>query len=132
MKALFPKNCRLVAFILFAIAIFTPFILFFTNVLTDYNLQLVKSSVLMICMVSALLLFFSKRKSEGENTEKLRAKSLNASLLLTFIYLFISLIYHLSIGDVNHIDSSSFLMFLIISDICLEYFVVKSNYNKNN
>ena len=131
MKALFPGNCRMLGFAILALAIFTPFLLFFVGVLTDENLQMVKSSVRIVSIAGALMLFFSRRKNEGELIEKLRVKSLGFSLILTFIYLFMMLVYHLSIGDVGYVDSSSFLIFIVISDICLEYFVVKSNYNRN-
>ncbi len=130
MKALFPKGCRALGFVILALSIFVPFILFFLGMVTDNNLSLIKACIKVLCIVGALLLFFSMRRFEGENIEKYRTKAVSVGLVLTLIYLVISLVYNLSIGNNAYTDSSSFLIFLILTDISLEYFVIKDGYNR--
>lgn len=130
MKALFPENCRALGFVVLALAVFGPFILFFMGGLVDSNLALVKAIVKVLCIVGALLLFFSMRKGEGKGIEHLRVKALSLGLIFTTLFLILSLIYNVAIGNMGYIDSSSFLIFLILSDICLEYFVIRNNYNQ--
>lgn len=128
MKSLFPQSGRLISFIILALSIALPFILFFTGYLSDDNLALIKASIKISAMFGALLLFFSRRRKEPDQVEKYRVKSVKLSIFFTFLFLFLLHVYHFCIGETTYTDSSSFLIFLIVANICMEFFMAIENY----
>lgn len=121
MRSIFPQYCRLLGYAILAAPILF-FILFWqTGYLTDQNLLLIKAASKLIWIMGALLLFFAKRDHE-EVVSKQRSRAILFGMILTIIYLFGSMIYHISIQDHTYSDSSSFLIFLILSNGSLEFY----------
>lgn len=124
MKALFPKYCRKVGYTTLGLAIIFPFIAWYMKLLTDDNFLVFKAAVKILLIAGALLLFFACRIREDKEVENYRSRSIQYGLFLTLIYLFGEMCYHILIQDATYVDSSSFLTFLIFSNICLEFFTI--------
>ena len=131
MKALFPVYCRKVGYTTLGLSICLPFGAWYFNLLTDSNLLAYKAAVKILLIAGALLLFFAQRRAENGFVEKCRSQSVVYGVFLTLLYLFIEMAYHIYIQDASYVDSSSFLTFLIISNVCLEYNIITKAHKQN-
>lgn len=123
MKSLFPSYCRALGYLFLIFALSFPMVLFYLNFLTDDNLLLAKASVKLVVIFGLLLMFFAKRKNEASMPEY-REKSIVYGLILTTIYLFVDMLLHILSQDLSYTDGSSFLVFLVLSNVCFEYFTI--------
>ena len=123
MKSLFPSYCRSLGYLVLIIALAFPLILFYFNYLTDDNLLLVKVSVKLVFIFGSLLMLFAKRNNEVVMV-KYRERSIIYGLILTTIYLFADMLLHIIEQDMSYTDGSSFLVSLILSNACFEYFTI--------
>ncbi|WP_018109111.1 hypothetical protein [Bacteroides propionicifaciens] len=123
MRALFPSYCRALGYLVLIFALSFPLLLFYLNVLTDDNLLLVKVSVKLVLIFGALLMLFAKRNNKT-SMSVYREKSIVFGLILTTIYLFADMFLHIISQDLTYTDGSSFLVFLILSNACFEYFTI--------
>ena len=106
------------------LAVVFPFIAWNLELLTDDNFSVFKASIKLILIAGAFLLLFAKRGEENKEIETYRGRSILYGLFLTWIYLFAEMMYHIIIRDISYVDSSSFLTFLILSNVCFEFFTI--------
>lgn len=123
MNHIFPQYCRLLGYAVLAFPILFFILLWQLGFLTDFNLLLVKSSAKLIWILGAILLLFAKRSNE-EQIKQYRAKALLSGIGLTTVFLFISMMYHIYNQHIDYSDSSSFLIFLILSNACFEFYTL--------
>ncbi len=121
MKALFPPYCRPLGYgvLLFAILLF--FVLLSVGVITDGNLLFYKECTKILLMCGCLLILFAYTANENHETEEIRNKAGRNAIFLTCLFLFGSMAWRVMQGDVVRTDTSSFLTFLIIQVLCLEF-----------
>ena len=77
-------------------------------------------------MLGALMILFALAKGECEEVEKIRNKATRNAMFLTVLFIFGSMLYRVAKGDLMSVDSSSFLIFLIINVLCLEFGIKKA------
>ena len=77
-------------------------------------------------MMGALLILFAYRKNESAATTEIRNKAVRNAMFLSVFIVFGMMFYKVFIGDVVSVDQSSFLTFLIINVICLEFRLKKA------
>ena len=68
-------------------------------------------------------MLFAKRNNKT-SMSVYREKSIVFGLILTTIYLFADMFLHIISQDLTYTDGSSFLVFLILSNACFEYFTI--------
>ena len=125
MNALLPVYCRPLGYFIIALALFLPFLMFLMGRVTDANLLFYKECAKLLMMMGALMIIFALSKHESEETVKVR----NA-MFLTVLYVFGIMLYRVAQGDVFTVDGSSFLIFLLINVLCLEFGIKKSSVNR--
>ena len=81
-------------------------------------------------MMGALMIIFALSKHESEETVKVRNKAVRNAMFLTVLYVFGIMLYRVAQGDVFTVDGSSFLIFLFINVLCLEFGIKKSSVNR--
>jgi membrane-associated HD superfamily phosphohydrolase len=126
MKALLPVYCRPLGYVVLALSIFMPFLLVMAGRITDSNLLFYKECIKLLMMVGALMILFAYTKNESKSTEQIRCNSTRVAMFLTMFYVFGMMIYRLSNGDIQSVDTTSFLTFLIITVLCYEFGLKKS------
>ncbi|MDR0972678.1 MAG: hypothetical protein LBM61_01665 [Prevotellaceae bacterium] len=132
MKALLPPFCRPMGYIVLAIAVCLPFLMYFTGRMTDDNLMFYKECAKLLLMFGALMTLLALCKDESHQTEQIRIWATRAAILLTVFFLFAQMLYHLTIRHVAYTDGSSFLIFLILNILCLEFGIEKLKLNQRN
>ena len=65
-----------------------------------------------------------------EETVKVSNKAVRNAMFLTVLYVFGIMLYRVAQGDVFTVDGSSFLIFLFINVLCLEFGIKKSSVNR--
>lgn len=130
MKALLPPYCRALGYLTLLLSIFTPFILLMYGVITDQNLLLVKEVVKLSMIVGLLLILLAHTKNENTETEQIRIKAMRTAFFLTILYIFGIMLYRLYKGDIEMVDTSSFVIFMAMNVICQEYGIKKSAVSK--
>lgn len=130
MKALIPVFCRPLGYIILFISVFLPFLLALRGMVTDHNLLFFKECTKLLMIVGALMILLAFTKDENHETEQIRIKSMRTAVFLTVIFIFGGMIYRTAVGDIANPETSSFLIFLLINVICLEYGVKKALINK--
>lgn len=130
MKALLPVYCRLLGFLVIAMGLFIPMILMLLGRVTDSNLLFYKECSKMLMMVGSLMILFALSKQEGRETEIIRIKATRNAMFLTVLFVFGNMLYRVATGDILSVDSSSFLTFLIINVLCLEFGMKKAAVDK--
>lgn len=130
MKALLPVYCRPLGFLVIALGLFIPMILMLLGRVTDSNLLFYKECSKMLMMVGALMILFALSKNEGRETEIIRTKAIRNAMFLTVLFIFGGMLYRVATGDLLSVDSSSFLIFLIINVLCLEFGMKKAAVEK--
>ena len=130
MNALLPVYCRLLGYFIIALALFLPFLMFLMGRETDANLLFYKECAKLLMMMGALMIIFALSKHESEETVKVRNKAVRNAMFLTVLYVFGIMLYRVAQGDVFTVDGSSFLIFLFINVLCLEFGIKKSSVNR--
>lgn len=126
MKALFPVFCRPLGYVVLLIALFIPFLLVMQEIVTDRNLLFYKECTKLLMMAGCLLILFALTKNENSVTEHIRNSAVRNAILLTFLFIFGGMLWRVVEGDVVNVDTSSFLTFLIINVLCLEFGLKKA------
>lgn len=130
MKALFPAYCRPLGYFILLIALVLPFILVMGGVLTDANLLFYKECSKLLMILGAVFILFALSKEENHETEVIRSKATRNAIFLTLIFLVMSMFFRVFSWEELSIDHSSFLTFLIVNVICLEFGMNKARADK--
>jgi len=126
MKALLPVYCRILGYFVIALALFIPIMLYVTGKMTDANLLFYKECSKLLMMLGALMIIFALNRNESKETEQIRNKATRNAIFLTVLFIFGGMLYRVAKGDVMTVDSSSFLIFLIMNVLCLEFGIKKA------
>lgn len=130
MKALLPVYCRPFGFLVIALGLFIPMILMLLGKVNDSNLLFYKECGKLLMMVGALMILFALSKNEGREMEIIRMKATRNAMFLTVLFIFGNMLYRVATGDMLSVDSSSFLTFLILDVLCLEFGMKKAAVDK--
>lgn len=130
MKALLPIYCRPLGYFIMALALFLPFVLFMMGRVTDANLLFYKECSKLLMMMGALMIIFALNKNESRELEQVRNKATRNAIFLTVLFIFGGMLYRVAQGDYLSVDSSSFLIFLILNVLCLEFGIKKASVDK--
>lgn len=126
MKALLPVYCRPLGYVILLFSLFIPFFLVMQGMVTDANLLFYKECTKLLMMVGALMILFALVKNENRQTEQIRNNATRQAIFLTVLFLFGGMLYRVAKGDLLTVDTSSFLTFLIVNVLCLEFGMKKS------
>lgn len=126
MKALLPVYCRAIGYVVIALALFLPFILLLAGVIDDGNLLFYKECTKLLMMMGALMIIFALSRYESAETEKIRSRATRNAIFLTVLFVFGGMVYRVAKGDVLTVDTSSFLIFLLLDVLCVEFGIKKS------
>lgn len=136
MKALLPVYCRPLGYFVIALALFLPFLMMLTGRVTDANLLFYKECSKLLMMLGTLMILFALTKGECKATEEIRNKATRNAMFLTVLFIFGGMLYRVAQGDIMSVDSSSFLIFLIMNVLCLEFGIKKATvdnlFKRNN
>lgn len=130
MKALLPVYCRILGYAILLLSIFVPFGLVMYGMITDANLLLYKEVIKLFMIAGLLMVLLAYTKTENEETEKIRINAMRNALWLTIAYVLISMLVRLYYGNISSPDTSSFIIFMAINVICLEYGIKKAKIDK--
>lgn len=130
MKALLPVYCRPLGYLVIALALFLPFIMLMMGRVTDANLLFYKECSKLLMMMGALMIIFALSKNESKEIEQVRNKAVRNAIFLTVLFVFGGMLYRVAKGDLLSVDSSSFLIFLILNVLCLEFGIKKSTVDR--
>lgn len=130
MRALLPVYCRPLGYFIIALSLFLPFLLLMWGKMTDANLLFYKECSKLLMMMGALMIIFALTKNENSETERLRNKATRNAIFLTVLYLFGGMLYRVAQDDLLSVDSSSFLIFLILNVLCLEFGIKKATIDR--
>ncbi|WP_320970072.1 hypothetical protein [Bacteroides nordii] len=130
MKALLPVYCRPLGYVILVFALFIPFILVMMGKVTDTNLLFYKECTKLLMIVGALMIIFALSKSESRETEQIRNSATRNAIFLTVLFVFGGMLYRVATGDLITVDTSSFLIFLIMNVLCLEFGMKKAMVDK--
>lgn len=130
MKALLPVYCRPLGYVILVFALFIPFILVMMGKVTDTNLLFYKECTKLLMIVGALMIIFALSKSESRETEQIRNSATRNAIFLTVLFVFGGMLYRVATGDLITVDTSSFLTFLIMNVLCLEFGMKKEMVDK--
>lgn len=129
MKAILPIFCRPLGYTILVIALFLILILFQLGVINDNNLIFYKECSKLLMMLGALMILLALNKNESPATEKIRVQAIRQAVFITILFVFINMLYRVAIKDPNTADSTSFLIFMIINVLCLEFGIIKARIN---
>ena len=130
MKALLPVYCCPLGYVILVFALFIPFILVMMGKVTDTNLLFYKECTKLLMIVGALMIIFALSKSESRETEQIRNSATRNAIFLTVLFVFGGMLYRVATGDLITVDTSSFLTFLIMNVLCLEFGMKKAMVDK--
>ena len=130
MRALLPVYCRPLGYFIIALALFLPFIFLLWGKVTDANLLFYKECSKLLMMMGALMIIFALTKNENKEIEQVRNKSTRNAIFLTVLFIFGGMLYRVAQGDLLSVDSSSFLIFLILNVLCLEFGIKKATVDR--
>ena len=130
MKALLPVYCRPLGYVILIVALFLPFILVMMGKVTDTNLLFYKECTKLLMLVGALMILFAFSKNESRETEQIRNLATRNAIFLTVLFVFGGMLYRVATGDLVTVDTSSFLTFLVINVLCLEFGMKKAMVDK--
>ena len=130
MKALLPVYCRPLGYVILVFALFIPFIFVMMGKVTDTNLLFYKECTKLLMIVGALMIIFALSKSESRETEQIRNSATRNAIFLTVLFVFGGMLYRVATGDLITVDTSSFLTFLIMNVLCLEFGMKKAMVDK--
>ena len=130
MKALLPVYCRPLGYVILVFALFIPFILVMMGKVTDTNLLFYKECTKLLMIVGALMIIYALSKRESRETEQIRNSATRNAIFLTVLFVFGGMLYRVATGDLITVDTSSFLTFLIMNVLCLEFGMKKAMVDK--
>ena len=73
---------------------------------------------------------FCFTKNESKETEQIRNKATRNAIFLTVLFIFGGMLYRVWKGDIMSVDTSSFLIFLILNILCLEFGIKKATVDR--
>ena len=126
MRALLPAYSRPLGYFVIALGLFIPFIMAMMGKVTDANLLFYKECAKLLMMLGALMILFAYTKNENKETEQVRNTATRNAMFLTVLFIFGGMLYRLAKGDIMSVDTSSFLIFLILNVLCLEFGIKKA------
>ena len=121
MKALLPVFYRPLGYVMIALALFMPFIMYFMGRVTDANIVFYKECSKLLMMVGCLMIIFAYTKDETREIEQNRNRAVRNAMFITLFILFFNMLYRVYVHDLTSVDSSTFLIFLIANVLCVEY-----------
>ena len=130
MKALLPVYCRPLGYFVIALALFLPFLMLMIGKMTDGNLLFYKECSKLLMMLGAMMILFAFTKNESKETEQIRNKATRNAIFLTVLFIFGGMLYRVWKGDIMSVDTSSFLIFLILNILCLEFVIKKATVDR--
>ena len=130
MKALLPVYCRPLGYSVIALALFLPFLMLMIGKMTDGNLLFYKECSKLLMMLGAMMILFAFTKTESKETEQIRNKATRNAIFLTVLFIFGGMLYRVWKGDIMSVDTSSFLIFLILNILCLEFGIKKATVDR--
>ena len=122
--------CRPLGYFIIALALFLPFLMLMMGRVTDANLLFYKECSKLLMMLGALMIIFALSRHESAETEKVRNRAVRNAMFLTVLYIFGTMLYRVAQGDIATVESSSFLIFLIMNVLCLEFGLKKSSVDR--
>lgn len=125
MKAVLPVFCRPLGYFILVIALFIPFALKIYHVMNDHNWIFYIECTKLLMMAGALMILLALSKNESPKTEAIRITAIRRAVYLTIFFVFANMLYRVAIKDANVADSTSFLIFMIINVLCLEFGMAK-------
>lgn len=131
MKALLPIFCRPLGYLVLVLAVFLPFLFVMSGKVTDNNLVFYKECSKLLMMFGSLMVLLALTKKESAETEQIRIISTRAAVFITVIFLFVATLLHITQKHLMDVGTSSFLIFLIINVLCLEFNLKKAAIEKN-
>ena len=130
MKALLPVYCRPLGYFVIALALFLPFLMLMVGKMTDGNLLFYKECSKLLMMLGAVMILFAFTKNESKETEQIRNLATRHAIFLTVLFIFGGMLYRVWKGDIMSVDTSSFLIFLILNVLCLEFGIKKATVDR--
>ena len=130
MKALLPVYCRPLGYFVIALALFLPFLMLMVGKMTDGNILFYKECSKLLMMLGAVMILFSFTKNESKETEQIRNQATRNAIFLTVLFIFGGMLYRVWKGDIMSVDTSSFLIFLILNVLCLEFGIKKATVDR--
>lgn len=130
MKALLPVYCRPLGYFVIALALFLPFLMLMIGKMTDGNLLFYKECSKLLMMLGAMMILFAFTKNESKETEQIRNEATRNAIFLTVLFIFGGMLYRVWKGDIMSVDTSSFLIFLILNILCLEFGIKKATVDR--
>lgn len=130
MKALIPTYGHLIGYIVIALAVVAPVAMYFMGRVNDGNLLFYRQCTNLLVMLGALMIVFAQAKDESAETEKIRANAMRNAMFLTVLLMFLTMLYRLKIHDFQWMGSSSFVVFLLICVLCVEFGIHKNRIDK--
>lgn len=130
MKALLPIFCRPLGYLVIALALFLPILMLMLGKITDSNLLFYKECAKLLMMMGALMIIFALTKNESSEIEQVRNRATRNAIFMTVLFIFGGMLYRVAKGDLLSVDSSSFLIFLILNVLCLEFGIKKSTVDR--
>ena len=130
MKALLPVYCRPLGYFVIALALFLPFLMLMIGKMTDGNLLFYKECSKLLMMLGAMMILFAFTKNESKETEQIRNKATRNAIFLTVLFILGGMLYRVWKGDIMSVDTSSFLIFLILNILCLEFGIKKATVDR--
>lgn len=130
MKALLPVYCRPLGYVILVLSLFLPFILYMQGIITDQNLLFYKECTKLLMMAGALMILLALSKDESYETERLRISAMRTSVFITLMIIFFGMLYRVAKGDVQNVDTSSFVIFMMLNVLCLEFYMKRDQVRK--
>lgn len=130
MKPLLPTYCRPLGYVILLISLFILPVLLMQGMVTDANLLFYKECTKVLMMMGALMILLALGKNECCEMEQIRIQAMRNAVFLTVLFLFGGMLYRVALGDIATVDTSSFLTFLIINVLCLEFGMKKAMVDK--
>ena len=85
---------------------------------------------IILMMLGAMMILFAFTKNESKETEQIRNKATRNAIFLTVLFIFGGMLYRVWKGDIMSVDTSSFLIFLILNILCLEFGIKKATVDR--
>ena len=123
-------SCRPLGYFVIALALFLPFLMLMIGKMTDGNLLFYKECSKLLMMLGAMMILFAFTKNESKETEQIRNKATRNAIFLTVLFIFGGMLYRVWKGDIMSVDTSSFLIFLILNILCLEFGIKKATVDR--
>ena len=121
MKPLLPSFCHLLGYLVIALSIFLPCVMGLSGKITAENWLFYRECSKLLMVIGALMILFAYNRNETAEMLEVRNKAVRNALFLTTTILFLNMLLRVATKDLQSVDSSTFLVFLIINVICLEF-----------